>query len=1173
MDEETIFKALTLKGSTRLESLDDLSQVGKNFLYACVHLLEKPKGEIHQHKNTFNTFKILESKNISVDRNEVLNFLSNFVDTEGCLINNKNKRVLSMITNHIESNLNVQKDKKPIVEGKEDWLTAYKSQCKLGQHNSVEMANLLGMKVDTFRSKILREKKSKVIEIAYNGPLSCEFCLKKQQKEAENKGSDPFVTPKRKSTRNESSQKNKKPRVEEVDWLTAYKSQCKLGQHKIIEMANLIGMNIETFRSKILRERKSKDIEIAYNGPLSCEFCLKIKVQEAEHRESDLFVTPKGNVSINKVTPSSSPSNNQITEEMLAKVATKCSKHTHLNMADFFGVKRTALTRRINRSNLVFSNTEEDPLICHFCPSVDSPTIESPSNTSKIITEEMMNIIKTKCADNHDWTEVANYFGVSPSTLRYHMNKLEKSGFIYSNIYNDSSKCFFCVDTPLPDRSDAVLKRLMDPIIESVKKLSGIERKTEEYILCQVAKRMCNQSGNRRLAQIFEKLGEDPESEFTKVKFKVPVKQTSHMKVKLMLSVNSYNDLRGLLSEYITFPCIDTIVQAQKPMYPTEEEPEDFIMDGKAVGKFWPPLKLLQNSVVDILEVFHGENPKRVPNEMTLKGSFGGDGASGFTDRMGGDKDLDTGSRYVLGAKIDQLIVEPEKIGGEVIEYFLETSQSHVTFKPILIAQFKENSETLGITWEWIQKKWKNELQSFTVRFDKRDIRINFPKPKITGDGKLFLQLLNLPQAYCYLCTITRDMGQDTEECKHGMKIDRDLDSMYDLMEKYTKLWEKAKRNKKTKKKFLNYFTAEERQFMCGFAKVMRGGFDFRNLPTMHFKIHLFDFAKKINYQMGSRQYTTSQESVAEIEKKLGNSKRKTVVRVKKQPCQNPICDEKPKGFVKLKQHVIGKKQPKRCIQYYGKNNLLPDLISNAKNELTFKRRTKKKSTNQNHLERAKKDFTKKIFDSLGIKVNKMKLAGRGANSENGNTTMEFLKSKNRPKVLSLYHTKSDKEIADLDLFFDQARVIIGVTNKIGKINCQAFSEYVKDAYLHWINSFKQFAHIKSSLHWTLGHVCTLIASNRGYTLAGVSENSVEKWIKPYRVVTLTNARQTKMQDNNTDCLRIMYLQTRQDIRKFDRIMKTTEPDDDVSRKIDSFFIKNEDGKVWSFKEKSNLHD
>ena len=158
-------------------------------------------------------------------------------------------------------------------------------------------------------------------------------------------------------------------------------------------------------------------------------------------------------------------------------------------------------------------------------------------------------------------------------------------------------------------------------------------------------------------------------------------------------------------------------------------------------------------------------------------------------------------------------------------------------------------------------------------------------------------------------------------------------------------------------------------------------------------------------------------------------------------------------------------------------------------------------------------------------------------------------------------------------MFFDQARVIIGVTNKIGKINCQAFSEYVKKAYLHWINSFKQFAHIKSSLHWTLDHVCKLIASNRGYTLAGVSENSVEKWIKPYRKVTITNARSTSMQDNNTDCLRVMYLQTRQDIRKFDKVPKSTEIDDDVSKLIDSFFIKNEDGKVWSFKEKSNLNE
>ena len=149
-------------------------------------------------------------------------------------------------------------------------------------------------------------------------------------------------------------QKNKKPRVEEEEWLTAYKSQCKLGEHNNIEMAKLIGMNIDTFKCKIARERKKNGvIEIALDGPLKCHFCLKIQSQEAEDGESDPFVRPK--------------INSLITEEMLAKVATRCSKHSYLNMATFFGVTRNALNKRINRSNLVFSNTEDDSLICFFC--------------------------------------------------------------------------------------------------------------------------------------------------------------------------------------------------------------------------------------------------------------------------------------------------------------------------------------------------------------------------------------------------------------------------------------------------------------------------------------------------------------------------------------------------------------------------------------------------------------------------------------------------------------------------------------------------------------------------------------------------------------------------------------------------------------------------------------
>ena len=45
-----------------------------------------------------------------------------------------------------------------------------------------------------------------------------------------------------------------------------------------------------------------------------------------------------------------------------------------------------------------------------------------------------------------------------------------------------------------------------------------------------------------------------------------------------------------------------------------------------------------------------------------------------------------------------------------------------------------------------------------------------------------------------------------------------------------------------------------------------------------------------------------------------------------------------------------------------------------------------------------------------------------------------------------------------------------------------------------------------------------------------------------------------------------MYIQSRQDIRKLDKPKKPKERDDEISKVIDSFFIKNEDGKVWSFK-------
>ena len=106
MDEESILKSLTVNGDGILQSLDGLSQCGKIFFYSCVHLLEKPLGlDPNKHKNTLNTFKFLsENNNISVSKNEVLDILANFVDSKGCLINKKKKRVIAMINQNIESN-------------------------------------------------------------------------------------------------------------------------------------------------------------------------------------------------------------------------------------------------------------------------------------------------------------------------------------------------------------------------------------------------------------------------------------------------------------------------------------------------------------------------------------------------------------------------------------------------------------------------------------------------------------------------------------------------------------------------------------------------------------------------------------------------------------------------------------------------------------------------------------------------------------------------------------------------------------------------------------------------------------------------------------------------------------------------------------------------------------
>ena len=177
---------------------------------------------------------------------------------------------------------------------------------------------------------------------------------------------------------------------------------------------------------------------------------------------------------------------------------------------------------------------------------------------------------------------------------------------------------------------------------------------------------------------------------------------------------------------------------------------------------------------------------------------------------------------------------------------------------------------------------------------------------------------------------------------------------------------------KKIKKDFKDYYAPEVRDFQCGFPTFTIGGFSFENLPTMHFKIHMFDFFKKLNYQMNSRKNTNSGKSVAEIEKLRGKHRFKKKKREEK-TCENPACRKECSGYTYLKAHVLKKGQPKDCKKFYIKHKLLKKLIANAKYEKKFRTDTAKKTLLESILETAKQEFTDNIRRELGIKVNQIK--------------------------------------------------------------------------------------------------------------------------------------------------------------------------------------------------------
>ena len=148
-----------------------------------------------------------------------------------------------------------------------------------------------------------------------------------------------------------------------------------------------------------------------------------------------------------------------------------------------------------------------------------------------------------------------------------------------------------------------------------------------------------------------------------------------------------------------------------------------------------------------------------------------------------------------MGLKIAR-ITDEKKLFTQPKEYFVETSQSYTSVKPIFVCHVKENHESIHFVWNWIQQKWQNSMKSFTVQFNSRDIIINFPSPKVIGDGKEFLNLLNALRGFCDLCLISSDHTQNLITLdKNGRKIERNLEQVWQFINVLMQTWKDSKKS------------------------------------------------------------------------------------------------------------------------------------------------------------------------------------------------------------------------------------------------------------------------------------------------------------------------------------------------------------------------------------------
>ena len=242
----------------------------------------------------------------------------------------------------------------------------------------------------------------------------------------------------------------------------------------------------------------------------------------------------------------------------------------------------------------------------------------SPSSEN-VKVDEILEKYKTNCS-RHKIVDMAKFLGINRNTLT---KKISRAKAVVTNIKKDPNLCHFCENTVSPNISKSTKHTKMDSIIDSIKDLSYYEKSSEISILCQVAVKMLYlKNSKRKLAQVFKGLGENPDNFMNSFKFKVPLEAAIQYKTSLKMTKVQYKKLKCYLSEYLILPSYKKLAKKIDELMPSKEGPKDFFMGDDKIGQYWPPLDVIKDTIKEILEVFHGQCPEKVPDHLWIIGTY-----------------------------------------------------------------------------------------------------------------------------------------------------------------------------------------------------------------------------------------------------------------------------------------------------------------------------------------------------------------------------------------------------------------------------------------------------------------------------------------------------------------------------------------------------------------------